>query len=373
MPLQQGSDEKTISANIAELIKAGHSKEQAAAIAYKLAGKTEKNSPTIGSVHVNGPLEEKLFVAKGNPASRILITKGPPTPVERLRGEAFVNDERLWLRKYLLEPLGLKREDVLVSWCEDRAELEAFAKGAQLDAVISVSKLLKLDTEQRGRWNWPELSALVLAEERFAPELARKCVALKKTLDVTPALAPCFVKLVESGRTPTDTSHIAPVKKSKPTKQIVYGVVLDPYVVDAHNDWICPEDIEKTAHNFIKKYRTITLQHEEVAPDAVVLESFIEDYPSQTDYLKAHANEPHRAFARMYGNARIHSGAWVMGVQLSDRLWKQYERGEIGAFSIEGFGVRENLTMTAMPSVKFVELGEVAVVIGQEDPKARLT
>jgi len=39
MPLKQGSSEKTISFNIAELINAGHSRAQAAAIAYKEAGK----------------------------------------------------------------------------------------------------------------------------------------------------------------------------------------------------------------------------------------------------------------------------------------------------------------------------------------------
>jgi hypothetical protein len=43
MPLKKGSDEKTISENIAELIKAGHTKEQAAAIAYKEAGKTDSD------------------------------------------------------------------------------------------------------------------------------------------------------------------------------------------------------------------------------------------------------------------------------------------------------------------------------------------
>lgn len=38
MPLKKGSSQKVISENTAELIKAGHSKEQAAAIAYREAG-----------------------------------------------------------------------------------------------------------------------------------------------------------------------------------------------------------------------------------------------------------------------------------------------------------------------------------------------
>ena len=36
MPLKDGDDEKTISENIAELIRSGYDKEQAAAIAYEL-------------------------------------------------------------------------------------------------------------------------------------------------------------------------------------------------------------------------------------------------------------------------------------------------------------------------------------------------
>jgi hypothetical protein len=39
MPLQKGSSEAVISANIAELVRAGHPQEQAEAIAYAEAGK----------------------------------------------------------------------------------------------------------------------------------------------------------------------------------------------------------------------------------------------------------------------------------------------------------------------------------------------
>ena len=42
MPLQKGKSKATISANIAELIRAGHPKDQAAAIAYVTAGKSRK-------------------------------------------------------------------------------------------------------------------------------------------------------------------------------------------------------------------------------------------------------------------------------------------------------------------------------------------
>jgi hypothetical protein len=39
MPLAKGSSKAVISGNIAELVRAGHAPKQAAAIAYKAAGK----------------------------------------------------------------------------------------------------------------------------------------------------------------------------------------------------------------------------------------------------------------------------------------------------------------------------------------------
>ena len=57
MPLKQGSSEKTISENIAELIRSGRSPEQAAAIAYKQAGKSRDVAKRFYSV---ASLSERL-------------------------------------------------------------------------------------------------------------------------------------------------------------------------------------------------------------------------------------------------------------------------------------------------------------------------
>ena len=42
MPLKKGKSKKTVSHNIAELVDAGHPKDQAVAIAMKEAGKSKK-------------------------------------------------------------------------------------------------------------------------------------------------------------------------------------------------------------------------------------------------------------------------------------------------------------------------------------------
>lgn len=67
MPLKKGSSKEIISANIAELIKAGHDPEQAAAIAYKEAGiSKDAMDKSMRVVDTNG-----FFEVKRNPLSLV--------------------------------------------------------------------------------------------------------------------------------------------------------------------------------------------------------------------------------------------------------------------------------------------------------------
>lgn len=141
-------------------------------------------------------------------------------------------------------------------------------------------------------------------------------------------------------------------------KRIVYGVVLDPYVVDAHNDWIPPSEVEATAHGWFESSREINLNHSTGA-DAQAVESSLVEYPSRDDYRAAMAGEPHRVYRRRFGTDVVHSGTWIIGVRLSPELWAEYQRGDITAFSIEGFGVRSPAKRGEMPKVRFVDQVEV--------------
>jgi hypothetical protein len=305
---------------------------------------------------------------------RVLIVKGAPGPAELLRSEPFVNDERALLEKHVLAPLGLKRDDVLLAWCDsmhggDEA-LAKFVDGANPDVLISMSVDTAFVKDKRS-WNLPTLHELRDELAKYGGEQVRKLTAIRKRLDATAHRKSYSVQLVEKGATPTDDAAIlTPIHKANAAKQIVYGVVLDPYQVDTQEDWCPPAEIEKTAHEFMARSRTIGLHHVEVAPDATLVESSVEQYPSDTDRQKAHENKPHRVYARKYGQDVVHSGAWIMGVKLSDRLWKMYESGELGAFSIEGFGKRVPVAMSEMPEVTFVEIGEVGSAKGRTSQEA---
>jgi len=165
---------------------------------------------------------------------------------------------------------------------------------------------------------------------------------------------------VRSGK--TSNSEPVKVSKSDPVKRIVYGVVLDPYggngaEADGHNDYNPPAEVERTAHGYAKGPRIVRLQHRKAA-NAQVVETWVEPYPSRKDYLAAMRGDPHRVYRRPFGGDVLHSGAWIMGVELGPTEWKLFENGTLNAFSPGGFGVRTAMSSEDMPIVSFVDLVE---------------
>ena len=147
-----------------------------------------------------------------------------------------------------------------------------------------------------------------------------------------------------------------PILKIDEEKQIVYGVVLDPYIVDTQGDWIPPAEVEKTAHGWAKGTRVIGLQHKGEA-DADFVETFLMPYPSKDDYAKAMKGEPHRVIKFKMGSGFVHSGSWVLGTEVRDATtWQLVKSGELGSYSIGGHGERTEITTNAMPEVlEFIE------------------
>jgi uracil-DNA glycosylase family 4 len=146
------------------------------------------------------------------------------------------------------------------------------------------------------------------------------------------------------------------ITKADKAKQIVYGVVLDPYQVDAQGDWIQPAEVEDTAHRWLQESRVIGLRHSAKA-EAVPVESWIVQYPSAEDYAKAQRNEPHAIFSIPFGSSAVHSGAWVLGTKILDQsLWNEIESGKLGEYSVGGLGVRTPIERGAMPEVRVINV-----------------
>ena len=112
------------------------------------------------------------------------------------------------------------------------------------------------------------------------------------------------------------------ITKTDAKKQMVWGEVYVPYVPDSQGDYMTPEEIERVAHNFLRKgdVKAIDTEHSLLRNGSVVVESFV-------------ARE---------GDADFAPGAWVLGVHIPDKAaWAKAESGEIGGFSMYGTGRRQ--------------------------------
>lgn len=78
MPLKQGSDDQTVSANIAELIRAGYPRDQAIAIALKEAGRSNQDSALMDMIAIQFPSGASVKVdPEGDEARAGIMTIAP--------------------------------------------------------------------------------------------------------------------------------------------------------------------------------------------------------------------------------------------------------------------------------------------------------
>lgn len=113
------------------------------------------------------------------------------------------------------------------------------------------------------------------------------------------------------------------ITKSDADRRLVYGVVLEPEVIDAHNDVVSVDEIENAAHNYLIKSRMIGDQHSKPAK-ADIVESYIA--PADLDI----------------GGQQIKKGSWVMVTKVhDDRMWQGIKKGSYTGYSIGGYAVKE--------------------------------
>lgn len=105
-------------------------------------------------------------------------------------------------------------------------------------------------------------------------------------------------------------------------KRLVYGIVLEPDTVDAQDDYISAEAIEKTAHNFMLNSQIIRDGHTKEGL-AKVVESMI----APIDF-------------ELMGQP-IKKGSWVLVTKITDdMIWEGVKKGEYTGYSIGGVGMR---------------------------------
>lgn len=106
----------------------------------------------------------------------------------------------------------------------------------------------------------------------------------------------------------------SPVVKRDSSRRIVMGEVLVPDRTDAQGDRVDAATVERAAHAFLNRSRTVGANHRVFKNVGEVVESFI---------------------ARP-GDPEFTPGAWVLGVQCTQETWAQVEAGTLTGFSIGG-------------------------------------
>jgi hypothetical protein len=157
--------------------------------------------------------------------------------------------------------------------------------------------------------------------------------ASEAELQVTEALQPKQVNPKAPGAPVTKVEKklakgfVVPILKAVANKQIVYGVILAPNEIDAQDDFMDPDEIEKAAHRYLTKSRVIGSGHTKPI-DATPVESFIA--PQDLE------------LSGQYGPQVVKKGSWILGVKVNDpEEWKKILSGEYTGFSVGGMGLRE--------------------------------
>jgi uracil-DNA glycosylase len=294
----------------------------------------------VGSVVPTSGPERALMAFIGTSPSAMDAARGQP--LSGLDGRVF--------QDAYLTPLGLTRDQVMTGNLlplsgepsadamapfvhHAKQELQAWAP----HVVVALGKAAKQHLGPLAQFTLPHPALVRKCGDKG--ELARKLKKIRKRLEEL--TAPRKV-------------HIA---KALAEKQIVYGVVADPYQFDTQQDWIPAWEIEATAHDYIESSRVVGFMHEQKA-DACVVESYLWPYPTPQDYDAAMRNAPHSAFEASYGADKVHSGAWVLGTKVSDpAVWAAIKAGEITGYSLGGSGVRVKVDPEmALPQVTFVKV-----------------
>jgi len=117
----------------------------------------------------------------------------------------------------------------------------------------------------------------------------------------------------------TEKTWEVPIYKSE-EERFVYGIVLQPDIIDAQGDTVNKEEIAKAAHSFMENCQKIGVQHNKIVPQVKIWESYL----APQDMTIA--------------GQTVVKGSWVLGVHvLDDEVWGQVKKNELTGFSIKGY------------------------------------
>ena len=101
-----------------------------------------------------------------------------------------------------------------------------------------------------------------------------------------------------------EKTYEVPICKVDEEKRLVYGIALEPDVVDSQQDFEKEDEIEKAAHQFLIKSRITYKEHKDKTPNVKVVESYI----APQDLEFEHSGTTYKA----------KKGSWVLVTHIGD-------------------------------------------------------
>jgi hypothetical protein len=124
--------------------------------------------------------------------------------------------------------------------------------------------------------------------------------------------------LTKSADAPVFQKDVKIITKAEDEQKLVYGVVYEPDVEDAHGDSMTTGEIEKAAHKFLKDFRNIDTQHDFESGAGELVESYIAPVDMDID------------------GEIITKGSWVIVTKATDDIWESIKKGEFTGYSMAG-------------------------------------
>lgn len=102
-------------------------------------------------------------------------------------------------------------------------------------------------------------------------------------------------------------------------KRVVYGVVIEPEVEDADDNWATEDEILDAAHKFALNGMVLKHEHSEEIQDSLVVETYVTPVDMQI------------------GDELVKSGTWILGTKVfSDERWDMVKSGKYTGYSFGG-------------------------------------
>jgi uracil-DNA glycosylase family 4 len=274
--------------------------------------------------------------SKGKVNAIVAFVGASPGEIEGARHEPLVGPTGKTFNDMYLRPLGLKKSDVFITnivpncltdrngkvrepYSSETAVWKSWVDKELDEAnpkiIIALGKTAKSILKEKANFMLPHPVSI----KKFGDsgELARKLKQIDEAIKKPDEIKKPIIK--EKIR----KEYYAKIVKQDGDQQIVTGVVLEPYTIDAHGDTISPDEIEKSAHFFLENSRTVGDSHQKVAP-AEVCESYI----APADFVT--------------NGQKVMQGSWVISVKILDiNTWLKVKNGYYTGFSVGGFGIRE--------------------------------